>query len=253
MKKTTFTFIAILFAAMGFSQTFSTGVVQFFPEYSVKVDVTPSLVTLTQIMPSDRWYSVAFDNGGNMIKGDIVAFIDTTNITDLQLIGYLTPSTDAIQSWTTTSNTIVGTTRTVISTRALNTGEIGDYVFSAAAGSINLACSRSAGAGFTLGDHGGSANAKVTQPYSLTLGNNEFEKQSFRLYPNPTKGFTTIEMPEITSKGELKMYDALGRVVKNQTISELSTQLNISDLQSGTYLVVIRTDYGNSTKQLVIQ
>ncbi len=255
MKNLTLTLLGLIFVSTSFGQTFSTGTVQLFPEYSVKIDVTSTLVTLTQIMPSDRWYSLAFDNGGSMVNGDIIAFINTTNISDRQLIGYQVPSADAVQSWTTISNTlnVLGTTRTVISTRALNTGEAGDYIFSAAAGSINLACSRSASASFTLAAHGGTPNAVTTQSYAITLGNNEFEKQSFKLFPNPAKGFATIQMPDITTSGELKMYDALGRVVKKQTISEISTQVNISDLLTGTYLIVIRTDYGNSTKQLVIE
>ena len=256
MKKITLTLITVFFANTFFGQTFSTGTIVFpspLSEYSVKIDVTSTLVTLTQIMPSDRWYSLAFDNGGSMVNGDIIAFINTTNISDRQLIGYQVPAADAVQSWTTTSNTITGTTRTVISTRALNTGEPGDYVFSATAGSINLASSRSASASFTLQAHGGLSNAVSTAPYAVTLGNNEFEKQSFKLFPNPAKGFATIQMPDITTSGELKMYDALGRVVKKQTISEISTQVNISDLLTGTYLIVIRTDYGNSTKQLVIE
>ena len=260
MKKITLTLITVFFANTFFGQTFSTGTIVFpspLSEYSVKIDVTSTLVTLTQIMPSDRWYSLAFDNGNSMSAipngGDIIAFINTANISDRQLGGFQVPAADAVQSWTTTSNTITGTTRTVISTRALNTGEPSDYVFSATAGSINLACSRSASASFTLQAHGGLSNAVSTAAYAVTLGNNEFEKQSFKLFPNPAKGFATIQMPDITTSGELKMYDALGRVVKKQTISEISTQVNISDLLTGTYLIVIRTDYGNSTKQLVIE
>lgn len=255
MKKTLFTLLAMYISNAFFGQTFSTGTITLFPEYSVKIDVTSTLVKLTQVMPSDRWYSLAFNNGGGMIAGDIVAYINTANLSDRQLVGYVVPSVDAVQSWTTISDVISvsGTTRTVVSTRALNTGESGDYVFSATAGSINLACSRSASASFILGPHGGGANAVVTATYAITLGNNEFEKQSFKLFPNPAKGFAFIEMPEITTNGELKMYDALGRVVKKQTISEISTKLNISDLLTGTYIVVVRTDYGNSTKQLVIE
>ena len=178
MKKITFSLLTMFFASTLFGQTFSTGNVQLFPEYTVKIEVAPTLVTLTQIMPSDRWYSLAFNNN-SMNSGDVIAFINTANISDRQLIGFQVPSVDATQSWTTTSNTISGTTRTVVSTRVLNTGEAGDYVFSASAGSINLACSRASSATFTLQPHGGSANAVSTAPYSITLSNSSFDVVDF--------------------------------------------------------------------------
>ena len=255
MKKFTFTLLVLMNIGNMFGQTFTTGTITFpapLAEYSVKIDVSPTLVTLTQIMSSDRWYSLAFNNA-SMNVGDIVAFINTANISDRQLGGFFVPPADGVQSWTTTSNTISGPTRTVISTRVLNTGEAGDYVFSNSAGSINLACSRAGAPGFTLASHDGTANAIRTSSYGITLGNKEFEKQSFKMYPNPSKSFITIEMPaEVITKGELKIYDSLGRVVIKQNITELTTKINTDELSSGSYIVVIRTDYGNSTNNLII-
>ena len=252
MKKITLSLLSLLFVSTVFGQTFSTGTIQFYPEYGVKIDVTSTLVTLTQTMPSDRWYSLAFNNN-SMSSGDIVAFINTANISDRQLGGFGVPAADAVQSWTTTSNTVAGTVRTVVSTRALNTGEAGDYVFSAAAGSINLACSRSASASFGLASHGGSANAVTTAAYGLTLANDSFNIESFKLYPNPAKGFTNIELPTNVDSGSVKIYDALGRVVKNLQITATQNEITTSDLNSGTYMVVLRTDYGNATKSLVVE
>ena len=255
MKKTTFILLGIISFANMFGQTYSTGTITFaapMTEYSVKIDVSPTLVTLTQIMPSDRWYSLAFNNV-SMSSGDIIAFINTANISDRQLSGFGTPGADAVQSWTTTSNTVSGTTRTVISTRVLNTGEVGDYVFTNTAGSINLACSRAGGPGFTLGSHGGSANAVSTSSYGLTLGNNKFEIESFKMFPNPSKGSLTIELPEFTNSGNLKIYDNLGRVILSDVLSATNNRVDTSTFAKGTYLVVIRTEYGNSTKNLVIE
>lgn len=256
MKKITFSLFTLIFAATLFGQTYSTGTITFpapLSLYSVKIDVTSTLVTLTQTMPSDRWYSLAFNNGGSMDAGDVVVFINTTNISDRNLIGYQVPPADTVQSWTTTSNTVVGSTRTVVSTRALNTGEPNDYIFSASAGSINLACSRASSAGFTLASHGGLGNAVSTANYQVTLANNDFEINDFKMYPNPARGFTTIELPTNLESGVVKIYDALGRVVKSQSITSTENQINTSDLNSGTYMVVLRTDYGNATKSLLIE
>jgi len=251
MKKITL-LITLFIVTLGQGQTFSTGTIQLFPEYSVKIDVTSSLVTLTQIMPSDRWYALAFNNS-SMLSGDIIAFINTANISDRQLGGFGVPAADAVQSWTTISNTLNGTVRTVVSTRALNTGEAGDYVFSASAGSINLAAARAGNANFSLAAHGGSANAATTAAFGIKLDNSEFDLNSFTMYPNPSTSATTIQLPHNISKGTVKVYDNLGRVVLNQEISNESNELNTSSLPSGNYLVVLRTDYGNATKTLLVE
>lgn len=253
MKKITLSLLSLFSVATAFGQTFSTGNIQLFPEYRVKIDVTSTLVTLTQTMPSDRWYSLAFDNNGAMNAGDIIVYINTVNISDRQLIGYQVPEADATQSWTTTSNTVVSNVRTVVSTRALNTGEAGDYVFSASAGSINLACSRSSSASFTLQPHGGLANAVSTATYAVTLPNEDFDIAAFKLFPNPAKGSTSIELPANINEAQVKIYDNLGRVIRNQSITRSDNNVSTSDLSTGTYLVVVRTDYGNATKTLIIE
>ena len=253
MKKITLSLLSLFSVATAFGQTFSTGNIQLFPEYRVKIDVTSTLVTLTQTMPSDRWYSLAFDNNGAMNAGDIIVYINTANISDRQLVGYQVPEADAAQSWTTTSNTVVSNIRTVVSTRALNTGEAGDYVFSASAGSINLACSRSSSASFTLQPHGGLANAVTTATYAVTLANEDFDIAAFKLFPNPAKGSTSIELPANINEAQVKIYDNLGRVVRNQSITRSDNNVSTSDLSTGSYLVVVRTDYGNATKTLIIE
>ena len=257
MKNFTLTLLSTFIFSTISGQTFSTGTITFpspLNEYSVKIDVTPTLVTLTQIMPSNKWYSLAFNNGGSMDgPADIIAFVNTTNISDRTLAGYQVPPADAVQSWTTISNTIVGSTRTVVSTRALNTGEPDDYVFSASAGSINLACSRASSASFSLAPHGGTANAVSTASYALTLANTEFVLDDFKMFPNPAKASTTIELPANINEAQVKIYDNLGRLVRNQSITNSENNVNTSELTTGSYLVVVRTDYGNATKTLIIE
>jgi hypothetical protein len=255
MKNFTLTLLVLFIFSSISGQTFSTGTITFpapLNEYSVKIDVTSSLVTLTQIMPNDRWYSLAFNNS-SMLSGDIIAFVNSTNISDRQLGGFGVPAADVVQSWTTISNTVNGAVRTVISTRALNTGEAGDYVFSATAGSINLAAARAGSATFSLAVHGGSANAVSTANYAITLNNNEFDLNSFTIYPNPSTSTTTIKLPSNIDKAVVKIYDNLGRVVKNQSITNSDGLITTSDLTTGSYLVVVRTDYGNATKTLLVE
>ena len=251
MNKTTLQIFSFLFATSMFAQTFSTGNVTLRAGYTAKIDVSSTLVTLTQVGPSDRWFSLAFNNMNQMASGDIIAFINTTNISDRSLNGQQVPAADAIQNWTTISNTINGSVRTVVSTRVLNTGEANDFVFSNTASSLGLGWSMSSSAGYTLQPHGGSANAGQVAT-NLTLGNNEFAVDSFKMFPNPSTEIITIQLPNYVSAGVMKIYDSLGRVVKNQNINATTNTVNTSDLCSGTYIVVVRTDYGTATQNLLV-
>ncbi|MBC8644064.1 T9SS type A sorting domain-containing protein [Flavobacterium lindanitolerans] len=62
-----------------------------------------------------------------------------------------------------------------------------------------------------------------------------------------------MELPDFVSGGEIKVYDNLGRVVRVQAISESQVTINTSDLTTGSYMVVVRTDYGNATKTLIVE
>lgn len=250
MKKFTLTLFVFISASGLVAQTFSTGTFQLRPNYSAQIDVSPDLVTLTQTGPSDRWFSLAFNNG-SMSNGDIVVFIDTPNISDRNLIGFQVPSEDAIQNWTTIFNEVVSGVRKVVSTRVLNTGEVGDFIFSNTAGSINVGWSMAASANFTLGSHGGGSNAgHVTA--GLTLGSNSFATDSFKMYPNPSAGKTTIELPNYITSATIKIYDTLGRMIKSKNITFAENTIDTADLTHGNYLVVVRTDYGNDTKTLIV-
>jgi hypothetical protein len=256
MKKTTLNLFALLFVSVSFAQTYSTGTLPLFSNsatnlnFSVKIDVTSTLVTMTMTGPSTGYMSVGFNNTSMANSGDVVIF-DGTNLSDRTFNGFAaTPVVDAVQNWTVTSNTVDSGVRTVVGTRARDTGDSNDYVFNASASSLNLVYARKV-ADFTINYHGGDSCGTITA--NFTLGNDEFNVEAFKIYPNPSKGLTNIELPSNIDSGVLKIYDNLGRVVKNQTISTSENQVNTSDLTSGSYLAVIRTEYGNATKTLVIE
>jgi hypothetical protein len=251
MKKTTLTLFCLFITTVFYAQTYSTGVVNFTENYSGKVDVTNTTVTLTLIGPSTGYLALAF-NATQMddIGADVVIF-DGTNMSDRTFDGQgVVPPLDATQNWTISSNNVVAGTRTVVATRARNTGDSNDYAFSTSAQPLNLVWALKP-TNFAISYHGNGNCGATTANFSL--GINDFDKESIKLYPNPAKNYTSIHLPNIMASAEVKIYDSLGRVVKNKTISTEDNQMDTSDLTVGTYMVVIRTEYGNVTKSLIIE
>jgi sugar lactone lactonase YvrE len=84
------------------------------------------------------------------------------------------------------------------------------------------------------------------------LANESFTTIQSVLYPNPTSGTFTIETPNtiITS---VNIYDVLGKMVftENTDVAFSYTYKN-SMLKQGLYLVVVVTEKGNFTKQLMV-
>ncbi|MEZ0007508.1 hypothetical protein ABH942_002890 [Flavobacterium sp. 28YEA47A] len=252
MRKTTLAFFAILLSGFASTaQTYSTGTVTLTTGFTAKIDVTSSLVTLTFVGPSTDWLGLSFNSTSMNDNGSDVVIFDGTNMTDRTFAGIgVTPPLDASQNWTVTSNTINAGVRTVTATRARDTGDSNDYTFSASAQALNLAWAHRPGS-LAMGYHG-SGNSGATAA-NFTLGTESFTAESFKLYPNPAKGFTTVELPDFVSEGEIKIYDNLGKVIKVQAVSESQATISTSGLATGSYMVVVRTNYGNATKTLIVE
>ncbi|MFD2785637.1 T9SS type A sorting domain-containing protein [Hymenobacter rubripertinctus] len=77
------------------------------------------------------------------------------------------------------------------------------------------------------------------------------------LYPNPTAGVVTLDIAGVqgsaTARGEV--YNALGQLVRQFTVlpraSKISTQLDLSGLQSGLYTLRLQTGDGTIVKRVV--
>ena len=84
---------------------------------------------------------------------------------------------------------------------------------------------------------------------SLNVGNNT--EDIFSVYPNPvTNGYVNISSPSNGEKN-IAVYDILGKQVMNTTIT--SDRLNVSQLNSGVYMLNISENGISSTKKLVIK
>ncbi len=154
---------ALLLSVVGLhAQSKTTGVVTLMSGMTAKLDLDNATTTATLSFtgPSDRWIALqfgSFTNSGGMASGQDLVYYNGTTLVDAVHNGIgATPSTDGANNWTVTSNTVAGTTRTIVATRAFNTAAPGDYTFVYTNNDIDFAYAKGASASFALANHGGS-------------------------------------------------------------------------------------------------
>ena len=75
-------------------------------------------------------------------------------------------------------------------------------------------------------------------------------KESFKVYPNPSAGSITIEVPE---NSRLSIYNVQGQVVFEAKQNASSTVLELSHLGKGIYIVQCQNEQAVSSQPLIIQ
>jgi hypothetical protein len=234
-----------------FAQNYSTGTITLTSGYTVKFDTNSTTVTMTLVGPSDKWLGLGFGMTGMSQSGDgVIASGTTATLTDRNFTGSQnTPNSDVTQNWTTTSNVVVGSVRTIIATRALSTGDTAgvDYTFANSANSINLIWAL--GSNLTLAYHGSRGNISGT----FVLSTDTFAMAGFKLYPNPADEIFAIELPNNIENISVKIFDVLGKEVMEKEISKLENKINTSNLSPGNYLVKVMYDDKSYTTTLIIQ
>lgn len=250
MKKVVLSFLMVILSVCGLNaQSYTTGNMVFFANYSGRVDVTTATVTVTLVGPATSWLGIGFNATTMNDTGQDVVLFDGTSITDRSFNGIgVVPPTDT-QNWSLSSNNVAAGVRTVVMTRARVATEGTDFTFPLAADPLDIIFARSVGT-TVIGYHG-SGNCGTTTA-NFTLGTDDFVMESLKVYPNPSKEFFTVELPDKIVKAEVKVYDAVGKLIKQQQISTIDNKITTSDLTTGSYFMILRTEYGNTTRTLVI-
>jgi hypothetical protein len=76
---------------------------------------------------------------------------------------------------------------------------------------------------------------------------------TFQLIPNPASDYIRLEGNfSVNSKADLRMYNILGSLVKEEKIQSETTVLSIVDLAPGAYTVIVTVD-GNSYSSKLIK
>jgi hypothetical protein len=81
---------------------------------------------------------------------------------------------------------------------------------------------------------------------------NEIEEFNVSIAPNPTNGSLMINMNEYMN-ASMVLTDINGKIVLEMNLTGQETLLNLSDLNSGVYILKINSEKGNTQKRVLIQ
>ena len=236
MKKT----LLILFLITSFSlfaQSFSTGTQTLSSELTanINIDNDTGTTTLTLAGPSNKWFGIGFGNS-NMNGTDILMTNGSSTLRDAYSTSNGLPQAEASQDWTLEVNSVVNGTRTIVASRANNTGDSNDYVFNASAGSLTVIWA--IGSSTEYAYH----SVRGATALSVSLGISENNLLSFEMYPNPVSDVLNIQLPTGTEKAEVGVFDYTGRLVTSKIISSNDTSIDVQKLSNGIYLIRVSSD-----------
>ncbi|MFY0629366.1 MAG: T9SS type A sorting domain-containing protein [Flavobacteriaceae bacterium] len=220
-----------------FSQEFTTGNINFSGNLSGQIDIsgTTNMTTLTLSGPSNVWFAVGF-GGSNMSSGADIFRTDGSTIEDARTTGRFMPPNDAQQDWSLVSNSVSGSTRTIVATRANNTGDGNDFIFNPAGGAISMI--------WAVGPNTNTSSIHASRgamAAAVTLGVRERELLSFNMFPNPASEEVNIQLPTGTPEAKVSVFDYVGRLVSSQTVTTSNPKVDVTDLSSGMYLIRVTT------------
>lgn len=74
-----------------------------------------------------------------------------------------------------------------------------------------------------------------------------------QMYPNPADDILTVSLSTFPENAQVTIYNAIGEKVLDKVYASLKTSLDISQLRSGYYFVVITTNNSKVTKKLLVR
>jgi hypothetical protein len=249
MQKKLLTLLIVTVSAFTYGQ-FSTGIVSLTSSRTIRIDTSPSIATMTLTGPSNVWFGVGFGGFSMAETTDMFIWSASANRDYQAPGGHFTPSADAAnaQSWTIVSDAVIGTTRTIIATRALVSA--GDFTFLNDSSAINIIYAQ--GSSTTLGGHGTNPHDVLTLQRTA-LGNEAFSLNNATIFPNPSNGIFTIETRSTLDK--INIYSHTGAFIKTVDVMEESNtvKLDLTNLSTGVYLIELQGGNEKSWKKIAIE
>ncbi|WP_313804858.1 T9SS-dependent M36 family metallopeptidase [Flavobacterium sp.] len=90
---------------------------------------------------------------------------------------------------------------------------------------------------------------------NCTLAVNQFhDEKAIRVYPNPSNGMLNIAIHNYTGKLDIQVFDLNGRKVYQQEVGSFNAEstINLSNLQSGMYMIKMNGENLNYTEKIIL-
>ncbi len=211
-----------------------------------------SLATITLTGPSTRWMSLGLDCSSMQGNKDVISFSTTLLDRSFSTTTHVQPITDAQNNLTLESNTVAGTTRTLVISRPFNTGDANDHVFDFNASSLNIVWSVGPALDLSV-KH--SSKGIVTLTFT-TLGTETYTlDNSLSVSPNPTNGLITLKNSANFTIETIRLFDNQAKLIKtwNYTDDNFSSNtLDLSDLTKGVYYLEVNADSDKTVKKIIL-
>ena len=257
-------FFAILIASAGlFAQTKTSGVVSLGTRMTLRVDknnsISKAIFTITG--PSDRWFGVSYrDFGGSLSNQDCILVNSSTAVSDAMFPGGAAATIDAVQNISVISNTITGTSRTIVVERNLVRAQTSDYTINYSHDEMDISWAIGPAASFNItSKHLNSSTLDrsfATLTFSV-LGNESFNKklESLSVYPNPVSNVLHLQNQNLLPISVVKIYNTNAQMVKEITLNSTNElyDIDVSNLSSGNYFLEINNENDKSVKKIQIK
>lgn len=218
----------------------------------INLNSATSTVTITLVGPSTKWISLGLNCTSMATNKDVITY--GTTLLDQYFIsnGHVAPTTDTTNNLTLVSNTVTGTTRTVIMTRPFSTGDAKDYTFAYTINSLNVVWG--VGPSTNVASQHSSFN-NTTMSFSTVLGVEDFTLlKDITIAPNPSNGIFTIGKNSMTPINKIRVFDINAKLIQeiNPDYKNESNSIDLTGLNRGLYFMEISNDNDQVVKKIVI-
>lgn len=241
-------------SAIASAQVKSTGIKNI-GSMTIKIDLdqATSVATFTMTGPSNKWFTVGLHATTMSTNTPIDCLTYSTSLLDQHLSGgHNAAITDATQNYTLVSNTVSGTTRTVVATRPFSTGDANDYTLTYSMTSMSIIWAVGPSTNVNS-EHATKGSSSVT---FTTLGLDPLSLDNkLSVYPNPCSDKISIKNDFHTRVQHVAIYNTEAQLVRNFDVGleDADIPVSLSGIASGVYFVEIAADNDRTVKKIVIE
>lgn len=214
----------------------------------INLDQATSLATITLMGPSTKWFSIGLNTSSMATNKDVITFGTTLLDQYFTSNGHVAPTTDTTNNLTLVSNTVSGTTRTVVMTRPFSTGDAKDYTFTYAMASLGIVWGVGPSTTVTA-EH--STYGTKTLTFADVLANETFQIKDITVTPNPSNGIFNISKNDAVEIKTIRVFDANAKLIREINAVDNNTSIDLTDLTRGLYFMEISNDTDSTVKKIV--